>query len=93
MYGKPVMTCFKHQVYLNGSEAITYLSAIIEWLVVTEPARQYGPVRQPYAYLVPSPIAGLKLPTQNDSSMTRRKIEKGRFIFLTQWRCRRREMD
>ncbi len=23
------MTCFKHQVYLYGSEAITYLSAII----------------------------------------------------------------
>ncbi len=32
MYGKTVMTCFKHQVYLYGSEAITYLSAIIEWL-------------------------------------------------------------
>jgi hypothetical protein len=29
MYGKPAMTCFKYQVYLNGSEAITYLS---EWL-------------------------------------------------------------
>jgi hypothetical protein len=36
MYGKPAMTCFKYQVYLYGSEAITYLSAVL-W-VVTEPA-------------------------------------------------------
>jgi hypothetical protein len=28
MYGKPAMTCFKYQVCLYGSEAITYLSAI-----------------------------------------------------------------
>jgi hypothetical protein len=28
MYGNPAMTCFKYQVYLYGSEAITYLSAI-----------------------------------------------------------------
>ncbi len=36
MYGKPAMTCFKYQVYLYGSEALTYLSAIL-W-VVSEPA-------------------------------------------------------
>ncbi len=36
MYGKPAMTCFKYQVYLYGSEAITYLRALL-W-VVTEPA-------------------------------------------------------
>jgi hypothetical protein len=36
MYGKPAMICFKYQVYLYGSEAITYLSAILR--VVTEPA-------------------------------------------------------
>jgi hypothetical protein len=29
MYDKPAMTCFKYQVYLYGSEAITYLSAIL----------------------------------------------------------------
>jgi hypothetical protein len=29
MYGNPAMTCFKYQVYLNGSEAITYLNAIL----------------------------------------------------------------
>jgi hypothetical protein len=29
MYGKPVMTCFQYRVYLYGSEAITYLSAIL----------------------------------------------------------------
>ncbi len=34
MYGKPAMTCFKYQVYLYGSEAITNLSATVyfEWL-------------------------------------------------------------
>ncbi len=29
MYGNPAMTCLKHQVYLYGSEAITYLNAIL----------------------------------------------------------------
>jgi hypothetical protein len=29
MYSKPDMTYFKYQVYLCGSEAITYLSAIL----------------------------------------------------------------
>jgi hypothetical protein len=29
MYGKPAMTCFKYQVYLYGSEAITYLNTIL----------------------------------------------------------------
>ncbi len=43
MYGKPAMTCFKYQVYLYGSEAITYLSAIL-W-EVTEPA--LGVIRLP----------------------------------------------
>ncbi len=35
MYGKLAMTCFKYQVYLYGSEAITYLNAFL-W-VLTEP--------------------------------------------------------
>jgi hypothetical protein len=34
MYGKLAMTCFKYQVYLYGSEAITYLNAFL-W-VATE---------------------------------------------------------
>jgi hypothetical protein len=29
MYGKPAMACFKYREYLYGSEAITYLSAIL----------------------------------------------------------------
>ncbi len=29
MYGNPAITCFKYQVYLYGSEAITYLNAIL----------------------------------------------------------------
>jgi hypothetical protein len=32
MYGKLAMTCMKYQVYLYGSEAITYLNAFF-WLV------------------------------------------------------------
>ncbi len=36
MYGKIAITCFKYQVYLYGSEAITYLNAFL-W-VVTEQA-------------------------------------------------------
>jgi hypothetical protein len=35
MYGKLAMTCFKYQVYLKGSKAITYGNAFL-W-VVTEP--------------------------------------------------------
>jgi hypothetical protein len=31
MYGKLAMTCFKYQVYLYGSEAITYLNASCGW--------------------------------------------------------------
>jgi hypothetical protein len=34
MNGKLAMTCFKYQVYMYGSEAITYLNAVL-W-VVTE---------------------------------------------------------
>jgi hypothetical protein len=29
MYGKPAITCFKYQVFLYGSEAITYLTDIL----------------------------------------------------------------
>jgi hypothetical protein len=36
MYGQLAMTCFKNQVYLYSSEAITYLKALL--CVVTEPA-------------------------------------------------------
>jgi hypothetical protein len=28
MYGKPDTTCFKFQVYMYGSEALTYFNAI-----------------------------------------------------------------
>ncbi len=40
MANLPCMTCFKYQVYLYGSEAITYLNAILT--VATEPAHQTG---------------------------------------------------
>jgi hypothetical protein len=29
MYGNPAMTCFKYQVYLYGSVAITHLNALL----------------------------------------------------------------
>ncbi len=29
MYGNPAMTCFKYQVYVYGSEAITYLNTTV----------------------------------------------------------------
>jgi hypothetical protein len=29
MYGKPAMTWFKYQMYLYGSQATTYLNAIL----------------------------------------------------------------
>ncbi len=32
MYGKLAITCLKYQVYLYGSEAITYLNAFL-WVV------------------------------------------------------------
>jgi hypothetical protein len=32
MYGKLNITCFKYQVYLYGSEAITYLNPFL-WVV------------------------------------------------------------
>ena len=53
MYGKPAMTCFKYQVYLYGSEAITYLNAIL-W-VVTEPALWVIKLPPPPHYRQPSP--------------------------------------
>jgi hypothetical protein len=48
MYGKLAMTCFKYLVYLYGSEAITYLNALLSFKA-TEPActmsHQTAPIR------------------------------------------------
>jgi hypothetical protein len=52
MYGNPAMTCFKYQVYVYGSEAITYLSAIL-WVVI-EPALSHQAAPTPQ-YRQPSP--------------------------------------
>jgi hypothetical protein len=54
MYGKLAMTCFKYQVYLHGSEAITYLNAVL-W-EVTEPV--LGVIRLP-----PPPTTGSPPPS------------------------------
>ncbi len=32
MCGKPAITCYKYQVFMYGSEAITYFNANFEWL-------------------------------------------------------------
>ncbi len=55
MYGKLAMTCFKYQVYLYGSEAITYLNAFL-W-VVTEPP--LGVIRLPPPSTTGSPPLSL----------------------------------
>jgi hypothetical protein len=60
MYDKPALTCLKYQVYLYGSEAITYLNTTctVQYtlgVVVTEPAfmsHQNAPTPQ---YRQPSP--------------------------------------
>jgi hypothetical protein len=49
MYGKLAITCFKYQVYLYSSEAISYLNAFL--CVGTEPAP--GVIRLP-----PPPTTG-----------------------------------
>ncbi len=55
MYGNLAMTCFKYQVYLYGSEAITYLNAFF-W-VVTEPGQhnESSDCPHPPPYRQPSP--------------------------------------
>ncbi len=54
MHGKPSMTCFKYQVYMYGSDAITYLSALL-W-VVTEPALWVIGLPPTPHYRQPSPL-------------------------------------
>jgi hypothetical protein len=56
MYGRTAMTCFKHQVFLYGSETITHSNAILR--EVTELALYV-------IKLPPSPITGL----EDNSSM------------------------
>jgi hypothetical protein len=45
MYGKPAMTCFKNQMFLYGSDAITYLTVILcfEWLQSQDYESSYCP--------------------------------------------------
>ncbi len=55
MYGKPAITCFKYQVFLYGSEAITYLNAIL-WVVTVLQSQQYESSHCPHPhYRQPSP--------------------------------------
>jgi len=54
MYGKLAMTCFKYQGYLYGSEAITYLNAVL-WVVT-------GPVLE-VIRLPPPPTRGSPPPS------------------------------
>jgi hypothetical protein len=53
MYGKPPMTSFKYQENLYGSEAITYLKAILGGYRASTMSHQSSPF--PY-YRQPSPL-------------------------------------
>ena len=61
MYGNSSMTCFKYQMYLYGSEAITYLNAIF-W-VVTELALWVIKLRPPFTTGRPPPLCMAALPS------------------------------
>ncbi len=58
MYGKPAMTCFKYQVYLYGSEAITYLIAYFEWLQSQHYESSDCPPPPPTTGSPPPPVYG-----------------------------------
>ncbi len=67
MYGKPAMTCFKYQVYLYGSEAITDLNALIG--VVTEPTLWVITLPPLQAALPPCVWQHNRHPLEENSSM------------------------
>ncbi len=48
MYDKPVMACFEYQAYLYGSEAVTYLNALLRMVKRTISRLPHPYYRQPY---------------------------------------------
>jgi hypothetical protein len=54
MYGNPAMTCFKYQVSLYGSEAITYLNANVSGYRASTMSHQTSPHPPLQAALPPS---------------------------------------
>jgi hypothetical protein len=55
MYGKLAMTCLKYQVYLYGSEAITYLRAFL-WGGNRASTMSHQTANTPH-YRQPSPLS------------------------------------
>jgi hypothetical protein len=64
MYGKPAITCFKYQVFLYGTEAITYLNAIqyLRWLQSQHYESSHCPHPPLQAALPPLCMAALPSP-------------------------------
>ena len=54
MFGKLAMTCFKYQVYLYGSEAITCLNALSGYRASSTMSHQTAPTPH---YRQPSPLS------------------------------------
>jgi hypothetical protein len=85
MDGNPAMTCFKYQVYLYGSETITYLSAIL-W-VASEPALVSHQTVSTLLFRQPSPpVYGTFTHLKENFSMVKLpylcKWSKGKHVWL-----------
>jgi hypothetical protein len=74
MYGKLAITCFKYQVHLFGSEAITYLNAI-RWKF-SEPALRV--IR-----LSPAPTTGSRTPSLYGSMTLTHLEDNSRMVKLS----------
>ncbi len=73
MFSKPAMTCFKYQVYLYGSEAITYLNVLL-WLF-TKPALMSHKTSPIPLYRQPSlPLYGSKTITHLEKNFSIGKL-------------------
>jgi hypothetical protein len=69
MYGEPTMICFKYQVYLYCSKAITYLNAIyFEWLQRQHYEYQTAPTPNTGS---PPPLYGSITHLEKNSSMVK----------------------
>jgi hypothetical protein len=62
MCGKPAITCFKYQVFMYGSEAITYFNANFEWLQSQQYESSHCPHPLLQAAIPPLCVAALPSP-------------------------------
>ncbi len=84
MYGKPAITCFKYQVFLYGSESITYLNAILwvvpdptVWVITLPPLRTTGSPPPLCMAALPSPIGKRTLVWLNYRTYFKKQGETG----------------